>query len=120
MPPLAMPFRVLVTMRSARRSWPTWAWASSAARLPQGGNLGAPPKPPSARSQVFERASETASSQDPPSSPTGLGRRPVEWRCWRTSSLIASTWGRWSRQSPATWWRTWVNDGMPCRGLGGK
>ena len=116
MPPAAMPSSVVVTI--VRACGPGRRSRNSSVEA--GGNLGARPKPPKAGSKVRAMPFSASSSSSAVSGsvdgwmraelPTDSTRR----RAWAVSS------SRCSRHAWATASSTWVNEGSPWRGSGGK
>ncbi len=85
-----------------------------------GGNLGAPPKPPLPSSYSSPRRPTAPATTSPGGGEGGTAiadcsRMPrVRASAWRI------TWSRRSRQASVTPSITWMNDAMPWRGSGGK
>jgi hypothetical protein len=120
MPPRAIASQVASTIASDAvspvRAW----WRSSISSTIDGGNFGAPPKPPRTTSYVLCRDFTAASSWSAEGGASPGGRDVRSARAATMRRALDSTSSRRSCQASLIDASSWRNDGMPWRGSGGK
>ncbi len=120
MPPSAMRSSVSTAICAARAPARRWRIPSSVGRSGDGGNLGAPPKPPCSSSKMRSRLARPSSTRSAVSGSDEAARAALPRRYSAICVDCSRTRSRSLRQTSESATSTWRKLAMPCRGSGGK